>query len=270
MISTTKQTKNSIFKKIIKIICVTTFWILIWEAAARFVSRDNELMLIIFPTPVMVFEKWTELIVSPAFIKSILLTLYRVFWGFALGAIIGFFLGILTHLSDMLYSLLSPILKIIRAVPVVAIILLLYVFFENSTMPILIVILMVIPLLWQSVHDGLENTEMSLIEMASVYKISKFRTIVSIKLPHISANVITSAVNALGLAWKSGVAAEVICSTDFSLGILISQGKNALNNDEVFATTLTVVLLSIIIEYLFKFLCKKYVLRNGGNTDDQT
>ena len=268
MISTTKQTKTNTFKKILKAILIATFWILIWEAASRVVSRNNELLLLILPSPVTVFKKWCEIAFTSAFIKAELLTLARIFIGFLCGAVSGFILGILTHVSKTLYSLLSPILKIIRAVPVVAIIILMYLFFSSATLPIFIVCLMVMPLIWQTVHDGLENTDKQLLEMAQVFQISYNKTIFTIKLPLIVPSLITACVNALGLAWKSGVAAEVICLPQSSLGTMLWQGKGSVNFDEVYAVTLTVVVLSIIIEFLLKFLTNKYLLRNGGSKND--
>lgn len=268
MISTTTQTKRFIFKNVIKAILIATFWILIWEVASRLVSHNNELLLLILPSPFTVFKKWSEIAFTVPFIKAELLTLARVFLGYVIGAVIGFLLGIITHISKLIYFLLSPILKIIRVIPVVAIIILMYLFFDNSTLPVLIVCLMVSPLIWQTVHDGLKNTDKSLLEMSKVFNLSKHKTLVCVKLPSITANLITSCVNALGLAWKSGVAAEVICLPHTSLGTLLWQGKGNVNFDEVYAVTLTVVVLSIIIEILLKFLCKKYLTRNGVVSND--
>lgn len=268
MISTTTQTKQSIFKKIIKSILIAVFWILVWEAASRLVSRNNELLLLILPSPFTVFKKWTQIAFTAPFIKAELLTLARVFIGFLLGAVLGFILGIFTHISRLAYSLLSPILKIIRAVPVVAIIILMYLFFESSTLPVFIVCLMVMPIIWQTVHDGLKNTEKQLLEMAKTYHISATKAIFWVKMPYIMPSLFSACVNALGLAWKSGVAAEVICLPKISLGTLLWQGKGSVNFDEVYAVTLTVVLLSIIIEFLLKFLCNKYLLKSGGSIND--
>ena len=267
MISTTKQTKNNIIKNIIKTLCIATFWILIWEAASRLVSRNNELLLLILPSPLTVFKKWREIAFTLPFLNATLSTLLRIFTGFILGFVLGFSLGVFTHLSKILYSLLSPILKIIRAIPVVAIIILMYLFFDSATLPILIVCLMVLPLMWQVVNDGLSNTDNKLLEMTKVYNISKIKTLANVKLPYIFPTLLTTGVNALGLAWKSGVAAEVICLPQVSLGTLLWQGKGNVDYDIVYSVTLTVIVLSIIIEYLLKFLCNKY-LSNGGKTND--
>lgn len=270
MTSTTKLSKNYILKKIIKVILIATFWILIWEAASRLVSRNNELLLLILPSPFTVFKTWIKIAFTSAFIKAELLTLARIFIGFTLGCVLGFVLGLITHISNVVYWLLSPIFKIIRAIPVVAIIILMYLFFSSTTLPVLIVCLMVLPIIWQTVHDGLKNTDKTLLEMAQVFNLSRTKTLFKVKLPSITANLITSGVNALGLAWKSGVAAEVICLPNVSLGTMLWQGKGSINFDEVYAVTLTVVVLSIIIEILLKYLCNKHLERNGGALNDRT
>lgn len=268
MIYTTTQNKNNFFKNIIKALLIATFWILIWEAASRLVSRNNELLLLILPSPFTVFKKWFEIAFTAPFLKATLLTLVRIFVGFILGAALGFVIGILTHISNVFYALISPVLKIIRAVPVVAIIILLYLFFKSSTLPIIIVVLMVMPLIWQTVYDSLKNTDKLLLEMAKAFNLSTTKTLYKVKLPYITPSLITACVNALGLAWKSGVAAEVICLPDTSLGTLLWQGKGNVNYDEVYAVTLTVVVLSIIIEILLKFILKKYLSANGGVLND--
>ncbi len=270
MIYTTTLTKQTVFKKIIKIVLIATFWILVWEAASRLVSRNNELLLLILPSPFTVFKTWIKIAFTPNFIKSEILTLTRIFVGFILGTVLGFAVGIITHISTIIYSLLSPVLKIIRAMPVVAIIILMYLFFDSSTLPVLIVCLMVLPLIWQTTYDGLKNTDVKLLEMAQVFNVSSHKTLLNVKLPSITSGLITACVNSLGLAWKSGVAAEVICLPGESLGTMLWQGKGSVNFDEVYAVTFTVVVLSIIIEILLKYLCNKYLTRNGGILNDRT
>ena len=267
MISTIIQNNNGIFKKIIKILLIAAFWILIWEVASRLVSNNNELLLLILPSPFTVFKKWFEIAFTATFLTATLLTLGRIFAGFIIGVVSGFLIGIMTHISAFIYSLISPVLRIIRAIPVVAIIILMYLFFNSTTLPVLIVWLMVMPLIWQTTHDGLKSTDNLLLEMAKVFSLSKTKTLFKVKLPHIFTGLVSACVNALGLAWKSGIAAEVICLPNVSLGTLLWQGKGNVNYDEVYAITLTVILLSVIIEFLLKFLCNKFLL-DGGNEND--
>ena len=245
MIFTTKQTKViSVLKKTAKTIFAAAFWILVWEAASRLVSQDNELLLLILPSPAAVFKKWLEIGFTLDFLSAVGHTLLRIVT------------GILTHCFKLVNTLFSPLLKTIRAIPVVAIIILLYLFFKSGTLPVVIVALMVLPIIWQTVNDGLEGTDPKLLEAAKVFKLGNFKTLVSIKLPSITEAFTTASVNALGLAWKSGVAAEVICLPEISLGTLLWMGKGNVNYDEVYAVTLTVVILSLIIELALKHVCR--------------
>lgn len=253
----TKLNKKSVLIKIIKFVLVTAFWLLVWEAASRYVSRNNDLLLLILPGPSAVFKKWAEIAFTDEYLMATLHTLLRIFFGFMIGTISAIVLGIFTHLSSIINALFSPMLKLIRAVPVVAVIILLYLFLDSNILPVVIVVLMVLPVVWQTVHDGLDNTDQKLMEMAKVYNISLPKIFFSIKLPLIVPSLISSIVNSLGLAWKSGVAAEVICLPEIALGGMLWSAKGSIEFETVYAITLTVVILSIIIEILLKYIVKK-------------
>ena len=67
-------------------------------------------------------------------------------------------------------------------------------------------------------------------------------------LPGIRPYFASAVSSGIGFAWKSGVAAEVICRTQQSLGNLLWAGKSSIDYDEVFAVTLLIVLLSVLIQ----------------------
>ena len=64
-------------------------------------------------------------------------------------------------------------------------------------------------------------------------------------LPYFSA----SFKSALGLAWKAGVAAEIIAMPKGTIGTEIGNAKQYLETADLFAWTLTVILLSFLIEF---------------------
>ncbi len=259
-ISTTTQNK---FKKILiktfKAVVVAAFWILVWEAVSRFVSRDNELMLLLLPRPVTVFRTWLEIGFTADFLAAVGRTLLRILYGFVIGLCLGGVLGFLTYRFRTVNMFLSPMLKMIRAVPVVAITILFFSLFKSDALPVSVVALMVLPLIWQTVHDGLSAPNTELMEMAKVYRLSDAKMFRYMKLPHMLPQLLTAAVNALGLAWKSGVAAEVICEPNVGLGTLLIEGKGMIDYSSVYAVTLTVVILSLIIEILLKAVCGQFV-----------
>lgn len=116
---------------------------------------------------------------------------------------------------------------------------------------------MVMPLIWQTVHDEITNFDKDLTEMAKIFKIGGLKNLCFIKLTTISDEIISSMINGIGLAWKSGVASEVLCAPAISIGRNLYRAKGNISYDEVYAITLTIVILSIIIETLIKFSYRK-------------
>ena len=69
--------------------------------------------------------------------------------------------------------------------------------------------------------------------------------------------LIAACVNGLGFAWKSGIAAEVIATPDLSVGKYLNDAKVYLETADLFAWTLTVILLSLALEKALKLWAKK-------------
>lgn len=255
-------TQNKKFKKIISGIAAAVFWIIIWEAASLLVSEDLKLFL---PSPFSVMKRWGEIALTSQFLISCGATLARIFAGFAIGCIAGISAAVLTSSLKLCDILISPMLKVIRAVPVVSFIILAFLFIDVDNLPVFISFLMVVPLIWQTTHDSIASTDIKLLEMGRVYGLKPLTVLFKIKLGSNRGAIITSCVSGLGFAWKSGVAAEVLCTPMISIGKNIYRAKGNLDFDEVYALTLTVVVLSLLFEVFLKYLCKKYVVKGEKN-----
>ena len=96
-----------------------------------------------------------------------------------------------------------------------------------------------------------------LIEMANVMGMSKTDIVKNIKIPTVMPFFRESVITGLGFAWKSGVAAEVICNPTGSIGALLSNAKSNLEYERVFAVVLTIIVLSLILENIIKFFWRK-------------
>lgn len=253
--------ENKILKKAIKSILILTFWLAVWETASLLVRNELKLFL---PSPAAVFTKWFEVGFTAEYLSAAGATLLRIVAGFLLGTVFGFILGLLTSNIKILHALVSPVLRIILATPVVSFIILAFLFIKVDTLPIFISFLMVVPLIWQTVHDGISSSDKELDEMCKIFKVGKVKSLFKVKLPSCLPEIISAGVSALGFAWKSGVAAEVLCTPQTSLGHIIYSAKAALAFDEVYAATLTVVLMSLVIELLLKYLCKRYLSKEAA------
>ena len=87
-------------------------------------------------------------------------------------------------------------------------------------------------------------------------------------MPYISSALLSS----IGLGWKAGIAAEVLCTPNVSIGTELFNAKTYFENIDVFAWTATVIVISLIFELvimrLFKLLLKKYIKSSGGSNEN--
>ena len=96
-------------------------------------------------------------------------------------------------------------------------------------------------------------------KMAQVFRLPLGRRLRAVWLPGGAARVPAGCSVALGICWKSGVAAEVIGLPDGSIGDALYRAKITLSTGELFAWTFVIILLSAVFEKLFLALLDKAV-----------
>ena len=235
-------------KKIAVGVGVAAFWLVVWELLSLAVSAE-----LLLPSPLKVAVTWWSLAKTGAFWAAAGTSLLRVVCGFAAGALCGTLLAFATSKCALLRALVSPLLHIVRAAPVASFIILALVWIKTAWLPPFISFLMVLPLVWANVEQGLAETDKKLLEMAAVYQLPKRVVRRHIRLPSLAPYLLSACKTGLGFAWKSGIAAEVICRPAGSVGDALYNAKLALETPEVFAWTGTVVVLSVLLEKLLVF-----------------
>ncbi len=245
-------------KIILKKVLIFLFFILLWQVVAFFANKN---LLIALPTPLSVVKAFIRLSKNISFWLSAFYSLYRVLIGFLLAAIAGTVLAIISSKIKIIGEFISPLLRLMRAVPVAAFIILVFLWVREKNIPTLIAFLTVLPIIWDATYNALCSVDKSLIEMANVLGMKKGKILRFITFPSIKPAYSAALITGLGFAWKSGVAAEVISRTEMSLGNLLWIGKNAIDYDEVFAVTAVIVIFSVIFEYLLKVTLSKGVAK---------
>lgn len=246
------------------------FWILLWQLAS--VLIDRELFL---PTPAKVCEVFfTELIYEESFRASIAVSLVHIGEGFLLGTILGITLAVLSHCAAAVRVLLWFPMKVIKSVPVASFVILSLLWMRSEHLSVFIPFLMVLPILYINTMAGLEKIDLKLLDMATLFKLSFSQKVLHIYIPQILPHILSACSLAVGMAWKSGIAAEIIGLAGNSIGNQLYQAKLYLMTPELFAWTIVIVALSMVCEHLIQGLT--LLLMNPGNIqrikskDDET
>ena len=230
-----------------RIVIPLVFWLGVWQLAALTVGKE-----LLLPSPAAVGKSLLALARTADFYLSAGATLWRVCLGLFWGGLAGGLLAFLTHFSPWADAVVSPAVRVVRATPVVSFILLIYLWVARAAIPWVIAGLMVLPVMWGSLTAGLASLDEKLLELGRTYRFPPLKRLRLIYLPSLRSHFSAGLLTAFGLAWKSGVAAEVLCPPDKAVGSRLQQAKLGLETADLFAWTLTVVALSLALEWALR------------------
>lgn len=239
------RVKNGFGGRVLRTLPAAVFWLLVWQLAAGAVNQT-----VVLSPPLEVIRTLIRLMGSGGFWLTLAFSFLRILSGYLIGILLGLLLALLTRWSRIARSLISPFMSVLKATPVASFIILLLFMARNQHIPVLIAAIIVLPLVWANVTKGLEETDRGLLEMGTVFDLSAGWQIRHIYGPSVKAYFLPAAVTALGLAWKAGVAAEVLAAPEHSVGGMLYRAKLYLETPEMLAWTLCVILISMGLEQL--------------------
>ncbi len=244
-------------KKWLTVALSLLFWVGVWEVLHLSVGEN-----ILIPSPFAVFERFLEFFTQGSFWLSVATSLFRVIAGLLLGTLLGVIIAVLTAKSAVLKALFAPVLHIIKATPVASFIILAILWLDVANVPIFTAMLIVLPTVWASTEKGILSQDPLLYEMGKAFGLSKTQLFTRITVPSVKPFFAAALNSAVGMAWKAGIAAEVIAPYKNSIGTALYDSKIYLETVDTFAWTLAVILLSAALEKLILVITEK-----GGRTN---
>ncbi len=231
---------------------IALFWLGVWQAASMLAAKP-----VLFASPLDTVKALWALLPTGGYWLSVLGSLGRISLGFFLGLLQGLLLGIAAFRFAWLKALVSPLLTMMKTVPVASFIILILVWFGSGPLAVIVALLIVLPQIYFSTLSGLDSTDPGLLEMSAVFRVSALRRAWWIYRPALMPYLTGACASALGMSWKAGIAAEVIGTPLRSIGEQMYLAKVYMATAELFAWTLTVILLSSLFEKLVLRLLKE-------------
>jgi NitT/TauT family transport system permease protein len=156
------------------------------------------------------------------------------------------------------------VIATIRSVPVVSFIILALLWTDASTLATITSFLMVLPIMHSSLLAGIRSRDAQLLEMVEVFGVAAWRRIRAVDVPAVLPFFATASRIGIGLAWKAGVAAEVIGVSEGSIGERLYEAKVFLESADLFAWTAVIIALSVMCEALVLWLIRSAQARRAG------
>ena len=240
------------FKKIGRALLVAAFWFSVWAIAAYQFGKP-----LLFPSPLSVLTTLGELLQTKEFYLITAKSIGNILLGTLSAILCACMLAIVTARIHFVRELIHPIMAVVKATPVASFIILMLLFLGPVKVPAFITFLIVLPIVWTNLDQGIASIDTQLLEVAKMYRFSFAKRLRVLIFPSLKPYFLSACKTSIGLAWKAGVAAEIIAMPKGTIGTQIGEAKLYIMSAEMFAWTLTVVLLSLFIEFGVSYLFKK-------------
>lgn len=230
-------------------------------AVWQWVSTSGMVAVSVLPSPAMVWAAGVDLAQRGLYGHYIAISTQRVVVGFAFGAAAGLLLGAVVGLSRLANVLLAPTFGGVRAVPSLAWVPLLILWFgigEESKI-ILIAIGAFFPV-YTIVGSALRHVDAHLIEAGRAFGLHGRRLFATVQLPAVVPSTVSALRLALAQSWLFLVAAELIASS-MGLGfLLLDSGQNG-RIDRIFLAILSLAVLGKLTDSLLGLFEKWAITR---------
>lgn len=243
------ETGKEQFKKALKnatfFAAYVSVFALIWTIAVKAIKNDY-----ILPALSDILKATGELFSKKVFYTSFLNSFLRVIKAFVISFIFAGCLAVAAKLLPILQKILAPIVTALRALPTMAIILILLVWSTPKQAPVIVAFLALFPMLYTGTLTALSTVDKRLVEMCKVYHVPIRKQIFNMYLPIASSYILREASAGLAFSLKLVVSAEILANTYISLGGLLQLSRIYLETAEMFALSLLVIAVGLILEGL--------------------
>ena len=236
----------------------------LWSAVVNFSGWSDQ----VFPSPMQVFESFTELLLDGTLLQHSVASLFRVTIGFILGAIFAIPLGIIIGRHEMIKKLIAPVIQFLRPISPLAWIPLAMLWFGIGDKPAIFLIFLssFFPIV-VATAIAVKAINPIYFQVSANFNLSRYEVIRKIIIPAITPEVVTSLRITIAIAWLVVVAAEMI-AVQSGLGYLILDSRNALRMDNVMVGMIVIGLIGLCIDSLMLYLIKLECETMGRLTDN--
>ncbi len=224
--------------------------VIVWEYLARIGYLSPQVL----PAPSKVLATAWKLATKGTLVNDLGVSLLRAGIGFAIGGGIAFALGIIVGLSRYAEALIDRSMQMIRAVPFLAVLPLVIVWFGvGEGQKIFLVSLGVAFPIYINTTLGIRQVDPKLIELGRVQGLGWRQMVRRIVLPGALPSILTGVRYALATAWLALVVAETI-GAQSGIGFLAMDAREFLRTDVVVLTIVIYALIGVLADSVARLL----------------
>lgn len=218
---------------------------------------------LVFPGVLEILRSFSRLLSDSRTYHLILTTLMHLFVSLAVSSMIGVSLGVAEGLCPFLKKILSPLMIMLRSIPMIVIVVIIMVLSDYSFVPYISACMILVPLISEAACEGCIRIDRELVDVYMLNSSFSPRILFWVYLPLMSGYLRQAYVNAVGMGIKIIITTEYLVQTKNSLGKAVFSSSYFNNYDEIYAYALIMIILVLLLTempVLITKCCARYVV----------
>lgn len=234
--------------KISSILSLVFLWYIIYLIV------DHPLLI---PPISKVIETFFKMLIESSFLNALWHTAFRLIVSLFISSVCGISLGYLSAKNKTVELIFRPHVTILKTIPVISVIIIMYILVGYQIAPYIITFFMIFPIFYQTTYQGIKAINQDLLDVYHLEMENRYLEIKYVYLQNIKDYLILASYQSFGLGFKVLVTSEFITQTQNSIGKLLYQAKVNLQYDYVFAITILLIIITVLVEVLMSSFKKK-------------
>lgn len=243
-------------------IALIIMW-LVWIISVKTVKNEY-----VIPGVKQTFSALFDVFKEALFWRALLRTLAKTVIAVAISFVLAGIFSLPTKMSKNFGRVMRPIVAVIRTLPTMAVLVLILIYTDRTTAPVIVAMLVLFPMSYAQFNVALNGIDEGVVRTAKVFNLTKKQKVFKVYLPLVAPNVLSHLGSNLSFGIKVIVSAEVMALTYTSIGGMIQSANALMDVPRLFALTLVAVILGILVEAVFQLLLTfafKWTRAEGGN-----
>ncbi len=243
-----KSTREKLKEIAIGLSSLVFMW-LVWFIAHKTVKNEY-----LIPSLEETLSSMVYLFKEAFFYRALGKTLLKVLYSFLISFVNASVFSFTGKVFKPLRAFLKPIISVIRTLPTMAILVLILIYTNSSTAPIIVATLVLFPMIYAQMNVALDSIDQNIIDATKVQKIGKKDWIMKVYFPMILPSVLSHTGSNLSFSVKLVISAEVMAYTFTSLGGLMQSANALMDIPRLMALTLVAIVIGLLIELVFALI----------------
>lgn len=199
-----------------------------------------------------------NIITNGSFISIVLITIFRTLLGVLISFILAILLSTIAYFKTNFREFFEPIYVFLKTIPNITYIIISLIWLGRGFSVVLVSMLVIFPIFYKSILNSYINIDPNLINVTRTFGNNNTKNnIRNIYIPLISKDILLALNNCLSLAFKVSIMAEILSQVKLGIGRELQFARSNMMMPEIFAWTIIIVIISLIFEWIIKFIVKK-------------